>query len=183
VPVYLLLTDDVANLNFEITYDTGVVAVVGAPVPQQNSEGILAGNLDRDRAFRANPGDPGIIRVGFAGTEGINRSGTVAWILFRAVGQPGDRTQLTVSVTAINQPDGTEPAIDRIHGAVIITDENGLVPGDCNGDGDLDAFDAVCALEISVGLRPVQLNLDLDASGDVTSRDATLILQRDAGIS
>ena len=57
VPVYLLLTDDVANLNFEIAYNTGVVSVEGA---------VFAGNLDSDRAFRANPGDPGIIRVGFA---------------------------------------------------------------------------------------------------------------------
>ena len=77
-----------------------------------------------------------------------------------------------MSVSAIKQPDGTEPAIDRIHGTVIITDENGLVPGDCNGDGDLDAFDAVCALEISVGLRPGQLNLDLDSNGEATSAGA-----------
>jgi hypothetical protein len=175
VPVYLLRGDNVANLNYEITYNSGVAdATGGDPV---------AGSLLGGRLFRANPGDPSIVRVGFAGTSGVSGTGTVTWILFRAVGQPGDRTELSVTVSTINQPDGTVPAIDRINGMVIITDAGGLVPGDCDGDGTVTEFDARCALEISVDLRPSIPALDLNADNDVTSRDATLILQRATGRS
>lgn len=53
--------------------------------------------------------------------------------------------------------------------------------GDCDGDGRMTALDARCALEMSVQLTPVQIALDMDESKDVTSRDATLILQRAVG--
>jgi hypothetical protein len=172
VPVHLLRSDDVANINFEITFDTGVAVANGDPV---------GGNLVGGRLFTANPGDPGIIRVGFAGTDGVFGTGTVTWIPFRAVGLPGQRTVLSVTVSAINQPDGTVPLIDRIEGSIIITDEDGLVPGDCDGNGYLTEFDAFCALQMSVQLRPVLLSLDLNDDGQVTSRDATLILQRVTG--
>jgi hypothetical protein len=91
-------------------------------------------------------------------------------------------TQLTVTISTINTPDGTVPTIDRIHGRIIITDQNGQVPGDCNGDAILTEYDAFCALEMSVQLRPVNLVLDMNGDGQVTSRDATLILQRVLGL-
>ena len=174
VPVYLLRSGNVANMNFEIEYSASVAVIEGDPVQ---------GNLLGNHIFRANPNDRGIVRVGVAGTSGIFGSGTVAWLPFRAVGQPGDVTQLTVTVSTINTPDGTVPRIDRIHGRIIITDRNGQVPGDCNGDAILTEFDAFCALEMSVQLRPVDLVLDMNGDGQVTSRDATLILQRVLGIA
>ncbi|MDB4109690.1 cohesin domain-containing protein [bacterium] len=172
VPVYLLRSDNVANINFEITYDASVA------VPDGD---LVAGNLLGGRLFSANPGDPGIVRVGFSGTDGVFGTGTVAWIPFRAVGQPGQRTVLSVTVSTINEPNGAEPPIDRINGAIIIVDANGLTPGDCDGNGYLTEFDAFCALQMSVQLRPVQLTLDIDNDGAVTSRDATIILQRVTG--
>ena len=172
VPVYLLRSDNVANTNFEITYDTSIA------VPDGD---LVAGNLLGGRLFSANPGDPGIVRVGFSGTDGVFGTGTVAWIPFRAVGQPGQRTVLSVTVSTINEPNGAEPPIDRINGAIIIVDENGLTPGDCDGNGYLTEFDAFCALQMSVQLRPIQLTLDIDNDGAVTSRDTTIILQRVTG--
>lgn len=172
VPVYLLRSDNVANINFEITYDANVA------VPDGD---LVAGNLLGGRLFSANTGDPGIVRVGFSGTDGVFGTGTVAWIPFRAVGQPGQRTVLSVTVSTINEPNGAEPAIDRINGAIMIVDANGLTPGDCDGNGYLTEYDAFCALQMSVQLRPVQLTLDIDNDGAVTSRDATIILQRVTG--
>ena len=55
------------------------------------------------------------------------------------------------------------------------------VRGDCDGDGKLTESDALCALEMSVGLRPVRLSMDMDNSGDVNSRDAVIILQKALG--
>jgi hypothetical protein len=109
---------------------------------------------------------------------GISGTGTVANLQFRAVGPVGSRTPLTLAVTTINQPSGTVPRIGLINGSITIVNEDGVVPGDCNDDGTLLVVDALCALEMSVKLIPVKLNMDMDKSGDVTSRDATLIVQQ-----
>lgn len=50
--------------------------------------------------------------------------------------------------------------------------------GDCDGDGRLTPLDARCALEMSVQLIPARAEADIDQSSEVTSRDATMILQR-----
>ena len=57
-------------------------------------------------------------------------------------------------------------------------EEEDRASGDCNGDGVLNAFDADCALEMSVRLRPESPEMDMDGSGTVTSRDARILLQR-----
>jgi hypothetical protein len=43
-------------------------------------------------------------------------------------------------------------------------------------------FDAMCALQMSVQLIPVRLVMDMDKSGDVTSRDAAIIAQKYTGL-
>lgn len=53
--------------------------------------------------------------------------------------------------------------------------------GDCDNDGKLTELDALCALEISVGLRASLPQMDLDGDGVVTSRDVVLVLQRVVG--
>jgi hypothetical protein len=92
---------------------------------------------------------------------------------------------LTLAVTTVNQPSGGVPRIGLRHGSLTIakpgTGPEDIKPGDggCTpADGLLTVDDALCALEMSVKLKPVNLNMDMDGSGDVTSRDATIILQR-----
>lgn len=61
------------------------------------------------------------------------------------------------------------------------SDTAGALPptaGDCDGDGSLTAADALCALQVSVGLLNVRRAVDLDQNGTVTSSDARLILQK-----
>lgn len=50
--------------------------------------------------------------------------------------------------------------------------------GDCDGDGKLTELDALCALEMSIGLRASSAQMDLDGDGTVSSRDSVIILQR-----
>lgn len=50
--------------------------------------------------------------------------------------------------------------------------------GDCDNDGKLTELDALCALEMSTGLRVSSAQMDLDGDGTVSSRDAVIILQR-----
>lgn len=172
VPVYLVNGADVANVNFEIGYNGNVAVIEG-----EAQAGYLLGN----QLFSSNAAQAGVVLGGFAGTTGINGTGIVGWLPFRAVGNPGDETQLNVGVTTINNPGGTTLSIDRIDGRIIIADENGLIPGDCEGNGRLNELDALCALQMSVQLIPERLVLDLDTDTTVTSRDSVLILQSAVG--
>jgi hypothetical protein len=207
VPVWLIKSQNVANLNFGITYDSSVIQPVGD---------VGKGNLLDNALFTANPNSSGQILVGVAGTQGIqNDVGTLVEIPLRVVGKPGDVSPLLLNVTTINDPNGSVLEIDRLAGEIVIVNDDGTVPpfggggaggtgggagggasgggatggtspggiqnGDCDGSGALNELDALCALEMSTGLRTVRLFVDMDASGDVTSRDAVILLQRAVG--
>jgi hypothetical protein len=179
VPVYLLNGANVANMNFNIASNDAVARPEGD---------LVKGNLLSGALFEFKTSEPNLIRVGFAQQSGIYGTGAVTYVPFRAVGQPGSRTDLCLEVTTINDPGGTVLAIDRIHGYIEIMNpdgsdpggdpEGGVLQGDCVPDGRLDERDATCALQMSVGLRQPLPWMDMDGSGDVTSRDATLILQQ-----
>jgi hypothetical protein len=168
VPVWLINAGNVANSNFEVRYEANVARPEGT---------ILKGSLLDDALFTANPNESGIIRAAFAQSSGFSGTGTVASIPFRAAGQVGDRTPLTVSVTKINDPGGSSLPIFLMHGEILIVGPDGLTTGDCDGDGWLSALDALCALEMSVRLRPEKMNLDMDADRQISSRDSVLILK------
>ena len=172
VPVWMIKGANVANLNFEMAYDTGVVAAV---------RGVNRGSFFSTALQQANTEEAGIARFGYAQTTGENGTGPVAWIKFKAVGRPGDRTSLRLSVTSLNEPGGSIVPIDRIDGLVQIVGPDGMLPGDCDGNGILSEVDALCALQMSVKLVPESLVLDLDKNQAVNSRDSTLILQKAVG--
>ena len=84
-------------------------------------------------------------------------------------------------MTSLNEPGGSIVPIDRIDGLVQIVGPDGMLPGDCDGNGILSEVDALCALQMSVKLVPESLVLDLDKNQAVNSRDSTLILQKAVG--
>jgi hypothetical protein len=169
IPIWLVNGANVANMNFTVAYDPAVAVIEGS-----SAQGFL---LDQ-ALYSSNPRDTGLFRGGFAQTSGLNGTGVVAYMPFRAVGKPGTKTELHLEVTTINNPGGTVLPIDKISGSIEILSPDGWTVGDCDGDGNLTAIDARCALEVSVNLRPTIARLDIDNSGDTTSRDATLILQK-----
>lgn len=172
VPFWMIRGDNVANINFEVRYDSQVVTAI---------RGVSRGSFLGAALGQANTEESGIVYIGYAQTSGTSGTGTIAYVNFQAVGVPGDVTELAITVTTLNDPDGSVLSIDRINGLVRIVDENGLVPGDCQGDGRLNEADALCALQMSVRLVPPRLTLDLDNDSAVTSRDSTIILQRAVG--
>jgi Cohesin domain len=202
VPVYLVRSEGVANMNFEIRYDAAVAVLAG-----DASKGPFLGNA----FFVANGKTPGLIRGAFAATTGLSGTGVIATIPFRAVGSSGKRSPLPVTVTTINNASGASLTIERVDGLVQIaggigggggpgggpstgggtggkppgggtgglpgTGTKGGEPagwGDCNGDGRITEVDALCALKISVGLMPPNPTA-------YTSLDAAKILRKAVG--
>ena len=172
VPVMMIKGTDVANINYEITYDASVAVA---------ERGLGRGAFFGNALQQGNTETAGIVRIGAAQTTAENGTNVIAYMKFRAVGQPGAKTALKVTVSKINNPAGTNLTIDRIDGLVQIVGPDGLLPGDCDGKGYLSEADALCALQMSVKLIPERLVVDVDKDGSVTSRDAAVILQRVVG--
>jgi hypothetical protein len=120
-----------------------------------------------------------------ASDPGETGSGVLFVVMFKAVGKPGDKSPVPVKVTTMNGPDGQVLRPVEVAGEVEILTADGGKAGDCGGDGVLRENDALCALQISVQLlQPTagqRAALDLDPDGDITSRDAAVILQRATG--
>ncbi|WP_342305276.1 hypothetical protein [Methanolobus sp. ZRKC5] len=55
--------------------------------------------------------------------------------------------------------------------------------GDCNGDNNLTALDALCTLQMAVGKMEKDDILDVDDSGGFSSLDARIILQNAVGLN
>jgi len=191
VPVSLQKAVNVANLNFEVRYDASVAAFDG-----EAAKGDLLGG-----AFLVvNGKGAGLVRGAFAVSSGISGTGVIATLPFRAIGAPGRKAALTVSVTAANDPSGAAIPADQINGSIEIvgppatpvppptrvpTPPPPTMPpggsGDCNGDGRVTEVDALCALRISVGLQASDLRMDVNGDGSVTSLDAAKILRKAVG--
>ena len=168
VPIILWNATDVSNMNFNVSTRSSVATPTGS---------VFQGALISQALFKNNTIDNENVLVGFAYDEGFAGNGTVAYVTYKAVGKPGDRTPVNLKVTTANSSGGSDLTVYTYSGEIQIVDEKDLFLGDCNGDGVINEPDAVCALEISVNLRPTQSNLDVDNNGEVTSRDATIILQ------
>ena len=168
VPVRLLNPDGVANIDYTVTYDPTVVVPDGA---------IIKGSLLGRARMEANPADSGIIQIAFAQRTGLSTDGIVANLIFRAVGRPGDVTDLGVAVMDIDDERGNTLRISLIDGKVEIIGPDASVRGDCDYDNELTMADVICALQIAVGLMEVDLNVDVTRDGRVTSGDARQILQ------
>lgn len=175
IPVLMLKAERVANINYELSYDPSVARLDDGDRP------VRAGSFLEGTLFQANPNIRGVVKVGLAGRVGHTGTGTITWLRFIAQGAPGTSTALRLTVTTVNAEDGTVLPVDLIHGRIEIIRPEDALAGDCDGSGRLDEGDALCALQVSVQLRPETSGLDVDGNPGVTSRDAAVILQRAIG--
>ena len=152
-------------MNFTLTYNPSIAEVV-----RVDRGGLMSGVL-----FQSNPDMPGTIQFGFASTAGVNNTGSIAVVEFRAVGPVGSSTTLSLSISQADNVSGAPIGVGSRSGLLSIEH---LANGDGNGDGKITELDAFMALQMSVGLRPEDLVLDVDGDGRVTSADARILLRQ-----
>lgn len=172
VPVEIIGGKGLGNLNVVIEYDNKV-----GQVRQSSKAGeILAGRL-----FASNPQESGVYRFGFAGNDGLAGDGILTLLPITAIGKPGDKSPLTLTVTAANDAEGQSLESTVISGGIEIVSTGGAGSGDINDDGVVDTLDALAALKMSVKLLPENMAADMDHDGKVTSNDARLIMLKYVG--
>lgn len=189
VPIYLLKSDNLANLNLELKYDSAVVKPVG-----KAEKGPLLGS---QVLFESNLGQAGVARLGFAGSGGVSGSGILAYVPFTIVGAPGSRTTVAVHDTAANTAADARPSFALVAGEIAVAQAPAVSegssapkPGPNTSPSPsvppkppepvkvFTALDALKALQMSVNLLTPDMAYDLDKNAQITSNDARLILRR-----
>jgi len=202
VPVSLIDVANLANMNFDVSYD---------PEGAQLVE-IYKGEFLRDRLFEANSGETGRVRAGFAGKTALSGTGRAMALRFRVTGAAGATVPIRVSVRESNDLAGVRVAVGTRDGAIEIRGTGGPGSGGPGGGGpggagpggggpggrgpggggpggggpggggpggwEPTALDASRALKMSVRLLQVEMRYDVSVDGAVTARDATMILQQ-----
>ncbi len=160
-----------------ITFDPNVLAVTNVETTDFTKHFLVAANLDT----------PGLARISLAGTQG-------------AVGELGGIIALRMAVNH-SLPDTVFSRPLKLQLASFYDQNGQLLPttkrdgefvlgkprGDVNGDGFVNAADAILTLRIAAGLlqpTPEQFaEADVDANDHVESFDASCILHRAVGLS
>ena len=163
IPIVVGNAEDVLGVTFSLAYDPKVVEVVG----------VTKGSLFSPATFRYHADDPGLIRFGFASNEPLAGDGSAAVVEFRAVGEIGDSTQLTLSRSLVSDSYSRPVTIALADGMLTIGQR---ILGDGDGDGSVTALDGLIALRMAAQTMPVDLALDMDGDGAVTIEDARQIL-------
>lgn len=172
LPIWLEGASGVANMNFNVTYDSAVVRV----------SGVTKGSFFTGRTMvESNPGEKGVVRFGFADRADLSGTGPVAQINCQVIGKAGDRSPIRLQVSTASGAAGTKPVVKTVDGEIQVLGSTGGDLGDSNGNGMPDAGDALEALKMSVRLIAVKMVCDMDSDGQVTSTDARLILEKVVG--
>lgn len=198
IPVYLRYRGpktsppQLASLNFELDYQGHVATAT--PHPRRDTKSpsketaappdLVRGNLLSGSVLIAgNQQTSGQVLAGIAGKSGVKpgigkRGETVTELYFKAVGQPGDFTRLTLKVTMASDEQGHEIPVETVDGWIEIVDAGPSIgPCDSGTKPEVKALDAYRALLMSVSRLSEDRWLDVDHNGSVTSRDAAIILE------
>ena len=162
-PILLTGASNITGLGFSLLYDPDVFEFAG----------VESGSLLAPADFNYSAQDPGVVRFGFSSSEPVSGSGSVAVVVFRAVGDADSSSPLKFTLGLAADSDGKVVSMALADGQLSI---GARIAGDGNGDGTVSALDALIAMRMATGLNEVDLALDLDGDGTVTVDDAREIL-------
>jgi hypothetical protein len=161
--IHIVNASKVGNMDIKVTYDPNVLQGMN----------VTKGSLTANSLFDSNIVN-GKVSIAFVDDAGINGDGSLAIMQFKVVGQKGDSCQLVATVSANEVPAGKAITIEVINGLFTVGD---TMKGDCDGEDGLTSVDALRALDMSVGKKPVDLCADMNDDGQVTSLDAAMIMK------
>ncbi|WP_254864312.1 S8 family serine peptidase [Halovivax gelatinilyticus] len=170
------LDTDLANIagyQAEIHYDADVFEFVGAEGVDLNDPVV-------------NDDDDGVLGLAMSQASGVDAP-TLAELSFEAVGEDGDSTDLffVEENTQLNDEESVVEPAEYLAGSLQVGTDCAL-PGDVNGDGEVNSLDATLTQQYIAGLDPEGFVNpacgDLTGDGEITPADVTAIHQIIVGI-
>ena len=163
IPIRLENPDGVHTLEFNLNYDPSVLELV---------EVQPGSRLSAPRS-RYDTDSPGVVRFDLTVSDQLKGNGSAAVVEFKAVGEVGASSALTVKDAMVMDSSGNIRPIEVAEGAFTVGTP---AAGDGNGDGKITALDALIALRMSAGIAKVDLFMDVNGDGRVTPTDARQLL-------
>ena len=135
IPIIMCNAEDLANMDLNWSYNASVLKLIN----------VTKGSLNEKALFNWNEVSQGKLKIAFASSEGVTGSGSIAVMKFEVIGNTGDTSTLTGTVTTASKTDGTEISVGvtpgeftvgtaPIKGALKISDLRGTLntDNDCN---------------------------------------------------
>ena len=163
IPIRLENPDGVHTLEFNLDYDPSVLELVDVQPGSRLS--VPGSGYDTD--------SPGVVSFDLTVSDQLNGNGSAAVVEFKAVGEVGASSALTVKDAMVMDNSGNAWSIEIAEGAFTVGTP---AAGDGNGDGKITALDALIALRMSAGIAKVHLFMDVNGDGRVTPTDARQLL-------
>jgi hypothetical protein len=163
IPIILCNARDIANMDLTVSYDSSDLQFKEA----------VKGSLNANTLFESN-NIGNTVKIAFAGKTGFSGSGSIAVLTFKVIGSNGASSPITVTIDGASTSSGQSVSIPVSNGKVTVGNPN---PNDPGGRGKPTSLDALIALQISVGKRPMDTNYDVTKDGTVNSGDAREILK------
>jgi len=161
--------DKVGNMDISLSYDPSILQAVKV------NKGILTAQASFDSNLQN-----GIIRIAFFDSQGFSGDGSVAEIDFTVIGVEGTSSSLRITALAANRAaDSTAMSIGIQNGTFTVL---AGIKGDCDKDGKLTVSDVVCVLQMAVGKKTIDLGMDMNSDGRISSIDARKILRAALGL-
>ena len=163
VPIILQESRGLTSLGFTLNFDPLVVELVE----------VSKGSRLQPAIFNYNSDVSGAIRMGFASTKALSGGGSAAVVEFRVVGETDSNTLVTLSEVLASDANGDNLPLGIGNGLFTAGTPEA---GDGNGDSQITALDALIALRMARGQATVDLVMDLNGDGRVTTEDVRQIL-------
>ena len=165
IPIMMCNAKDLVSMDLDWSYNASVLKIINE----------TKGSLNEKALFNWNEVSPGKLKIAFASSKGVTGSGSIAVMKFEVIGNTGDTSTLTGTVTTASKTDGTEISVSVNHGEFTVGTSQ--IKGDCDGDGELTERDALVAIQMSVGKLAVDMCCDYNGDGKVDSSDAREMLK------
>ena len=88
--------DGIGSMNLDLTYDPKVIIAEKVTLGKTASGSMFASNIKNDT---------GKVSLGYATTKGISGNGPISSVRFKVVGNKGDKTALTMSISTLTDTD------------------------------------------------------------------------------
>jgi hypothetical protein len=101
IPIIKCNAEDLANMDLDWSYNASVLKLIN----------VTKGSLNEKALFNWNEVSPGKLKIAFASAKGVTGSGSIAVMKFEVIGNTGDTSTLTGTVTTAGKTDGTEISV------------------------------------------------------------------------
>ena len=165
---------DIAAVSVDVGYDTSVFQKLKATIGP-------AGDAE-DKTISTSEPSSGVFRVTIFSISNNNviGDGVVAYLTLDILSnEPGSETTLTNTPSA-SDPSGNDVVVKGTDGTVKIL---GYLAGDCNGDGTVSVAEVQLAINMALGITPIEDCVDVNGNGKVSIGEVQKVINNHLGIS